>query len=73
VCSSSALSRAFPSEFLALCQQHRQNFKELAKLSDYLIELRQSPEDVLLETGDIKLPDDFMSSTSSPSASNCTW
>jgi hypothetical protein len=43
--------------FLELCAKHRDRFLELAIKTTRLVKLRQNAEDVLIETGDLKVPD----------------
>jgi hypothetical protein len=47
-----------PATFLKTCIKHRAGFRKLVSLTEQLIEGRQNAEDVLIETGDVKLPDD---------------
>jgi hypothetical protein len=47
-----------PATFLKTCIKHRAGFRKLVSLTEQLIEVRQNAEDVLIETGDVKLPDD---------------
>jgi hypothetical protein len=63
-----------PAKILELCAGSRKRFARRRRLTEDLIEVRQAAEDLLIETGDVKVPEDeFLNNNFNPEEAIKQW
>jgi hypothetical protein len=62
-----------PAKILELCAESRKRFKRRLRLTEILLDARQAAEDVLIELGEVKVPDDFWDDEFNPEKAVHQW